>query len=91
MVAVVTLMFAFRSSEALAYAYGMAVIATIVIATMLFLYIAPRPLAGPELAGDSRRRRSAAGINLTFLAANLTKIIHGAWLPLLIGARPRTP
>ena len=26
------------------------------------------------------------GIELTFLAANLTKIVHGGWLPLLVAA-----
>ena len=84
MVSVLTLVFAFRSSAALAYAFGMAVIATITITTLLFFYLARvrwhRPLwlvglgAGILLA-----------IDLLFLAANLTKLAHGAWLPLLIG------
>ena len=30
------------------------------------------------------RRRRAAAVDLLFLAANLTKLVHGAWLPLLI-------
>jgi len=84
MVSVLTLVFAFRSSAALAYAFGMAVIATITITTLLFFYLARvrwhTPLwliglgAGVLLA-----------IDLLFLAANLTKLAHGAWLPLLIG------
>ena len=40
MVSVLTLVFAFRSSAALAYAFGMAVIATITITTLLFFYLA---------------------------------------------------
>ncbi len=40
MVAVLTLVFAFRSSAALAYAFGMAVITTITITTLLFFYLA---------------------------------------------------
>ncbi|MEU7763648.1 potassium transporter Kup [Nocardia sp. NPDC049190] len=84
LVAVLTLVFAFRSSAALAYAFGMAVTATITITTLLFFYVARvkwrTPLwlivlvAGPLLLVD-----------LLFVAANLTKLVHGAWLPLLIG------
>ncbi|MGW2822451.1 potassium transporter Kup [Streptomyces sp. NPDC001443] len=84
MVSVLTLVFAFRSSTALAFAFGMAVTGTITITTLLFFYVAHakwrRPLwlvalgAGPLLLVD-----------LLFVAANLTKLVHGAWLPLLIG------
>ena len=35
-----TLVFAFRSSAALAYAFGMAVTGTITITTLLFFYVA---------------------------------------------------
>jgi KUP system potassium uptake protein len=83
-VAVLILVFAFRSSAALGYAYGMAVTGTITITTALFFYYARThwgwslrlviPLGGFLLAVD-----------LMFFAANLTKIVHGAWLPLLIG------
>jgi KUP system potassium uptake protein len=84
LVSVLTLVFAFRSSAALAFAFGMAVTATITITTLLFFYIVrrqwQRPLwlvvigAGPLLTVD-----------VLFLGANLTKLVHGAWLPLLIG------
>ena len=40
LVSVLTLVFAFRSSAALAYAFGMAVTGTITITTLLFFYIA---------------------------------------------------
>jgi KUP system potassium uptake protein len=40
MVSVLTLVFAFRSSAALAYAFGMAVTGTITITTLLFFYVA---------------------------------------------------
>lgn len=82
-VSVLTLIFAFRSSAALAYAYGMTVTGTITITTLLFFYVAhyrwnvPRWLiltgAVPLLLIDG-----------LFIAANLTKLLHGAWLPLLI-------
>jgi len=83
LVAVLTLVLTFRTSAALAYAYGMAVTGTITITTLLFLYVARSqwhtslwilvPGGGALLA-----------IDLLFFAANLTKLVHGAWLPLLI-------
>jgi KUP system potassium uptake protein len=84
MVAVLALVFAFRSSAALAFAFGMAVITTITITTLLFFYLArvrwhtPLWLVGIGAGG-------LLIVDLVFLAANLTKLVHGAWLPLLIG------
>ncbi len=46
MVAVLTLVFAFRSSAALAFAFGMAVTGTITITTPLFFYSPTRGGAG---------------------------------------------
>ena len=84
MVSVLTLVFAFRSSAALAYAFGMAVIATITITTALFLYLARVHWRTPLwLVGLGASLLLA--VDLIFLAANLTKLAHGAWLPLLIG------
>jgi KUP system potassium uptake protein len=84
MVAVLILVFAFRSSAALAYAYGMAVTGTITTVTILFFYYARTrwrwPL-WPVIIGGGL----ILLVDLMFLAANLTKIMHGAWLPLLIG------
>ena len=83
-VAVLTLVFAFRSSAALAYAFGMAVVTTITITTLLFFYLARvhwrTPLWLVVLGGGA-----LLVVDLLFLAANLTKLTHGAWLPLLIG------
>jgi KUP system potassium uptake protein len=83
MVAVLILVFAFRSSAALAYAYGMAVTGTITITTLLFLYVAHKRWRAPlwliVIGGGA-----LLGFDLLFLAANLTKLVHGAWLPLLI-------
>ena len=62
MVAVLTLVFAFRSSAALAYAFGMAVTGTITITTLLFFYIAreqwhwPLWLVVPGAGCPARRR-----------------------------------
>jgi KUP system potassium uptake protein len=83
-VAVLALVFTFRTSTALAFAYGVAVTGTITITTLLFFYIARnqwrRPLWLILLGGGV-----LIGIDLLFLAANLTKLPHGAWLPLAIG------
>jgi KUP system potassium uptake protein len=84
MVSVLTLVFAFRSSAALAYAFGMAVTGTITITTLLFFYLAytgwRKPLWLVLIGGGS-----LLVVDLMFFAANLTKLVHGAWLPLLIG------
>lgn len=84
LVAVLILVFAFRSSAALGYAYGMAVTGTITITTLLFLYVAHVRWRAPlwlVIVGGG----ALLTIDLLFLAANLTKLLHGAWLPLLIG------
>jgi KUP system potassium uptake protein len=84
LVSVVTLVLAFRSSAALAYAYGTAVTGTISITTLLFFYYARHQWRWPlwiVLAGGG----TLLAIDLLFFAANLTKVTHGAWLPLLIG------
>jgi KUP system potassium uptake protein len=84
LVSVLTLVFAFRSSAALAFAFGMAVTGTITITTLMFFFVARWKWHTP-------RRLLVLGavplllVDLLFVAANLTKLIHGAWLPLLIG------
>jgi KUP system potassium uptake protein len=84
MVSVLTLVFAFRTSAALAFAFGMAVTGTITITTLLFFYLFRHKWGKPlwlvlALGG------SLLVVDVFFLAANLTKLTHGAWLPLLIG------
>jgi KUP system potassium uptake protein len=82
--AVLALVFTFRTANALAYAYGVAVTGTITITTLLFFYIVrsqwkkPLWLVVPAAA-------VLLTIDLLFLGANLTKLPHGAWLPLAIG------
>jgi len=84
MVSVLTLVVTFKSSAALAFAFGMAVTGTITITTLLFFYIArfqwrwPLWIVVPAAA-------VLLTVDLLFFAANLTKLVHGAWLPLLIG------
>ncbi|MBA0046639.1 potassium transporter Kup [Mycobacteroides sp. LB1] len=83
MVSVLTLVFAFQTSAALAYAFGMAVTGTITITTLLFFYVARIRWNTPLwllLLGAG----TLLTVDLLFLAANMTKLVHGAWLPLLI-------
>lgn len=82
-VGVIVLLVVFRSSERLATAYGLAVTGTFLITTTLFLLLAE------SAWGWSRRRLVALAVplvtlELTFFAANLTKVVRGGWLPLLI-------
>jgi KUP system potassium uptake protein len=82
---VLVLIVAFRSSSRLATAYGLAVTGTLLLTTALFLIYA-------ATAWQWARWKLVlaavvfGGIELTFLAANLTKIVHGGWLPLVIAA-----
>ncbi len=83
LVAVLTLVVTFKTSSALAYAFGMAVTGTITITTLLFFYIVRhqwrQPLWVVAIGGGS-----LVAVDLLFFGANLTKLVHGAWLPLLI-------
>ncbi|MFE3029016.1 KUP/HAK/KT family potassium transporter, partial [Nocardia tengchongensis] len=83
LVSVLTLVFAFRTSAALAYAFGMAVTGTITITTLLFFYVA-RAKWGTPLWLIALGAIPLLTVDLLFFSANLTKLVHGAWLPLLI-------
>jgi KUP system potassium uptake protein len=82
-VGVMVVMLTFRSSERLATAYGVSVTGALVVDTLLMLMVArvlwrwrPWQLALGAVA--------FGGVELTFLAANLSKVAHGGWLPLAI-------
>jgi KUP system potassium uptake protein len=82
-VTVIAIVIGFRSSVALASAYGVAVTGTFILNTILFLAVA-------RLLWHKPKRLIALGaavfltVEVTFFAANLTKVIHGGWLPLAI-------
>jgi KUP system potassium uptake protein len=81
--AVVAVVIGFGSSERLGSAYGVAVSGTFLITTVLFLAVARwrwRWRAWMLVAGAA----VFLPIEGTFLAANLSKIHHGGWLPLVI-------
>ena len=84
MVACIGLVISFRSSDNLAAAYGIAVVLTMVITTLLFFFAARR-LWGWSLLATSLLCAVFLAAELAFLGANLIKIQHGGWFPLAVG------
>jgi KUP system potassium uptake protein len=80
----VVLVLAFRTSGALGSAYGIAVTGTMAITTVLFVQIARTQWKWPAIAAYGLGALFSV-IDLSFLGANLLKISHGGWVPLLIG------
>jgi KUP system potassium uptake protein len=84
-VGVVLIVLIFKSSSALAAAYGIAVTGVMAISTFLAAIVAARQwnwglrYAVPVFG-------ALALIDLSFLAANSLKIVEGGWLPLAIAA-----
>jgi KUP system potassium uptake protein len=84
LVGVLLLVVMFRSSSALASAYGIAVTGTMVVTAMMAFVViwkgwkwslpAAAALMAPFLVVD-----------LTFLTANLLKVVEGGWVPLALG------
>ncbi len=84
MIGVVALVLAFRSSDALAAAYGIAVTGTMVT-TAVLLIIAMRNLWHWPLPIALGVGGALLLLDLIFFAANALKIPEGGWVPLLIG------
>ncbi|GAA0999779.1 potassium transporter Kup [Subtercola frigoramans] len=82
-VGVMTVMLVFRSSAALATAYGVSVTGALVVDTLLLLLVAPR-LWGWGWWKIGITALVFGGLELTFLSANLSKILHGGWVPLIV-------
>jgi KUP system potassium uptake protein len=81
---VVALVLGFRSSSQLAAAYGVAVTATMTITSILFFAVARRRW-GWHLRFLIPLTIVFLVIDLSFFAANASKITHGAWFPLAVG------
>ncbi len=85
MIACIGLVIGFGSSSNLAAAYGVAVTTTMAVTTLLFYVVArerwqwPVPLILLLTAGFLI-------IDLAFFGANMVKVLHGGWFPLLIAA-----
>ncbi|GGH56861.1 putative potassium transport system protein kup [Comamonas phosphati] len=85
LLSVIALVLAFKSSGALAAAYGIAVSGTMLITTMLVGFVVS--------LGQSRHKKLIlaalacfAVLEIGFFSSNLTKLEQGGWFPLTIGA-----
>src|SRR3954449_7245642 len=84
-IAVILLVVLFRSSSALASAYGISVTGTMVVTAMMGFVVIWRvwkwsPVAAAALIAPF------LFLDITFLAANLLKVFEGGWVPLALGA-----
>jgi KUP system potassium uptake protein len=85
LVAVTLLVLMFRSSSALASAYGISVTGTMVVTAMMGFVVIWRvwkwsPIAAAALIAPF------LFLDLTFLSANLLKVVEGGWVPLALGS-----
>jgi KUP system potassium uptake protein len=83
-ISVILLVLLFRSSSALASAYGISVTGTMVVTAMMGFVVIWRvwkwsPIAAAALIAPF------LFLDLTFLAANLLKVFEGGWVPLALG------
>jgi len=85
MICTIGLVIGFKSSSNLAAAYGVAVTSTMLVTTTLFFIVARHKWGWSRLAAGA-----LAGlfflVDIPFFCANISKIFHGAWFPLVIGA-----
>jgi len=85
LVAVTLLVLMFRSSSALASAYGISVTGTMVVTGMMGFVVVWKvwrwsPIAAAALIAPF------LFLDLTFLTANLLKVFEGGWVPLALGS-----
>ena len=83
-VGVVLLVLSFRSSAALAHAYGISVTGTMVVTTCL-AFIVVRHYWGWKLPLAAAVIGPMLALDLTFFSANLLKVVTGGWVPLTLG------
>ncbi len=85
MIACIALVLGFRDSSELAAAYGIAVVGTMAV-TSLFIF----KIQTGKWGWTFWQALSITGIFLVldgfFLIGNLIKVVHGGWVPLLLGA-----
>ena len=84
LVGVLLLVAAFKSSSALASAYGIAVTGTMVVTAIMAFVVVWKSWKWPVFAAAALILPFLL-IDTTFLSANLLKVVHGGWVPLLIG------
>jgi KUP system potassium uptake protein len=82
-IATIALVIGFQSSSALAAAYGIAVTATMGITTIL-AYVVARQVWHWSRWTAGAVTAVFITIDLAFFGANLLKVLHGGWVPLVI-------
>jgi len=89
LIGVLLLVVQFRSSGALASAYGIAVTGTMVVTAIMAFIVIWKYWQWPVL-GAAALMAPFLLIDLIFLGANLLKVFQGGWVPLMIGAMMMT-
>jgi KUP system potassium uptake protein len=84
LIGVLFLVAQFQSSSALASAYGIAVSGTMVVTAMMAFVVIWKTWKWPVWAAAALIVPFFL-IDTTFLTANMLKVFHGGWVPLLIG------
>jgi KUP system potassium uptake protein len=84
LIAVMLLVLMFKSSSALASAYGISVTGTMVVTCMMGFVVFWKVWRWTALAAAALIAPFLA-LDLTFLAANLLKVFEGGWVPLALG------
>ncbi len=85
MIGCIAIVVGFRTSSNLAAAYGVAVTSTMVITTILF-YVVARERWGWSFLTAGSLAALFLIIDLAFFGANIIKVAHGGWFPLLLAA-----
>jgi KUP system potassium uptake protein len=75
----------FRSSDNLASAFGIAVALTMLLTSVL-MFLAMRELWGWNLWSSVAVAGLFIIVDLSFVAANMMKVMEGGWVPLVVGA-----
>ncbi len=89
LIGVLMLVVQFRSSGALASAYGIAVTGTMVVTAIMAFIVIWKYWQWP-VWGAAALMAPFLFIDLIFLGANLLKVFQGGWVPLMIGAMMMT-
>ncbi len=85
LISCLVLVLAFKSSSALAAAYGIAVTGTMGITTVVY-YVVTRKTWGWPVWKSLPLAGLFLVIDLAFFAANSAKFFHGGWVPIVMGA-----
>lgn len=83
MAACTALVLSFQKSSNLAAAYGMAVVGTMIITTILFYYVAFKKWKWSNAVAGSLMGLFLL-IEIPFFLANLIKFLHGGWFPVVV-------